>query len=258
LTFDAQYQSELVLDSVGRSPLHIVNEILAVVGRTINVCVKARSDHRTIMLRLIACAASATALFVSSALASDLRVAVTTPEGRPVADAVVTVQIPRRPTTRVEFAWPMRIAQERMEFNPFVLIAPAGATVSFPNLDPVRHHVYSFSPAGPFELRLYGRDESRSVTFRTAGVIAIGCNIHDNMSAFIYVVDTPFAAKTDAQGIATIRGLPAANATVRLWRPYSRAPDGLTERSLALPAGGQVQQEFQIGLRAPRDSGGHY
>jgi hypothetical protein len=152
----------------------------------------------------------------------------------------------------------MRIAQQHMEFDPFVLIAPAGATVSFPNLDPVRHHVYSFSPAGPFELRLYGRDETRSVPFRTAGVIAIGCNIHDNMSAFIYVVDTPFAAKTDAQGVVTIRGLPATSATVRLWHPYSRAPDGQTERNVVFPASGQVRQEFQISLRAPRDSGGHY
>lgn len=192
------------------------------------------------------------------AFASDLRVTVTTPDGRPVADAVVTVRGARAPAGPIRFPWPMRIAQESMEFDPFVLIAPAGATVAFPNLDPVRHHVYSFSPAGPFELRLYGRDETRSVRFRTAGVIAIGCNIHDNMSSFIYVVDTPFAARTNAQGIATIAGVPAGAVTVRLWHPYSRAPDGHTERAVTIPASGQAQEQFQIRLRAPRDAGGHY
>jgi plastocyanin len=197
-------------------------------------------------------------LLAPLAEAADLRVAVTGADGRPVADAVVTVRVARPPSGRIQFPWPMRIAQEHMEFDPFVLIAPTGATVAFPNLDPVRHHVYSFSPAGPFELRLYGRDESRSVAFRTAGVIAIGCNIHDNMSAFIYVVDTPYAAKTDAQGIATLRDLPAGAATLRIWHPYSRAPDGHTERAVTLPGSGQLAEQFQLRLRAPRDSGGHY
>jgi plastocyanin len=197
-------------------------------------------------------------VFVSQAFAADLRVIATTPEGRPVANAVVTVHVERRSPGRIEFPWPMRIAQQHMQFDPFVLIAPAGATVAFPNLDPVRHHAYSFSPAGPFELRLYGRDETRSVTFRTAGVIAIGCNIHDNMSAFIYVVDTPFAAKTDEQGALTISGLPAGPATLRLWHPYNRAPDGQVERAVVIPTNGASQQNFELRLRAPRDVGGHY
>ena len=89
-------------------------------------------------------------------------------------------------------------------------------------LDDVRHQVYSFSEAGPFELRLYGRDESRSVTFRNVGVISIGCNIHDGMSAFIYVVDTPFAVKTGADGAVTLNDIPNGAATLRVWHPYMR------------------------------------
>jgi len=205
----------------------------------------------------ILCALAAL-LLAPMAEATDLRVAVAGADGRPVADAVVTVRVARAPPGRIQFPWPMAIAQHHMEFDPFVLIAPAGATVAFPNLDPVRHHVYSFSPAGPFELRLYGRDESRSVAFRTAGVIAIGCNIHDNMSAFIYVVDTPYAAKTDAEGVATLRDLPPGAATLRVWHPYSRAPDGHTERAITLAQSGQASERFELRLRAPRDAGGHY
>ena len=70
-----------------------------------------------------------------------------------------------------------------------------------------------------FELQLYGRDESRTHTFATAGLAAIGCNIHDQMLAYIKVVDTPWAAKTPAGGDVTLRGVPAGAATLRVWHP---------------------------------------
>src|ERR1700719_842331 len=123
--------------------------------------------------------------------ASDLVVSVHTPQGKPVADAGVSLPAPRgRP---IHFAWPYRMAQHDMQFDPFVLVVPVGARVAFPNLDRVRHHVYSFSPTHPFELKLYGHDETRFVTFDKPGVVALGCNIHDQMVGFILVVDTPYA-----------------------------------------------------------------
>src|SRR5450631_1210691 len=117
------------------------------------------------------------------AVAGDVVIDVRTPQGKPVANAVVTVAAPH--TGPIRFAWPYRMAQHNMQFDPFVLIVPAGAEVAFPNLDSVRHHVYSFSPAHPFELKLYGRDETRLVRFDKPGVIAVGCNIHDSMVGFI-------------------------------------------------------------------------
>ena len=146
----------------------------------------------------------------------------------------------------------MRISQRDMRFDPFVLIAPAGSTVSFPNYDPVRHHVYSFSAPGPFELRLYGNDETRSVHFRNAGVIAIGCNIHDQMSAFIYVVNTPYAAKTDANGVAVIAEAPAGAGELKVWHPYLRTADNHMQRAVSLTRADQ-EQRFDVRLRAPPD-----
>lgn len=197
------------------------------------------------------------ALALQPALAGELRVTVTDADGRPVQDAVATVHFAQAPAAPVRFAWPMRIAQQNMQFSPFVLIAPAGANVAFPNLDDVRHQVYSFSQPGPFELRLYGRDESHSVQFRNVGVIAIGCNIHDGMSAFIYVVDTPYAMKTNAQGQAVIANVPAGTATLRVWHPYLRATDNRMERALAMPAGDRAES-FQVRLRAAPDHGHGY
>jgi plastocyanin len=172
--------------------------------------------------------------FASPCLAGQLRVRIVDEHNAPVVNAVATLTVATPPSGPIHFAWPMRIAQHNMQFDPFVLIAPAGATVAFPNLDGVRHQVYSFSPAGPFELRLYGHDESRSVQFRNVGVIAIGCNIHDQMSAFIYVTSTPFAAKSGADGVAAIADAPAGQAMLTIWHPYSRAANGAQQQSVVL------------------------
>ncbi|MGQ0531789.1 MAG: methylamine utilization protein [Caulobacteraceae bacterium] len=193
----------------------------------------------------------------TAAAAADLRVQVLDAGGRPVRDAVVTVHTQQRSAGPIRFVWPMRIAQRDMQFDPFVLIAPAGASVAFPNLDDVRHQVYSFSEAGPFELRLYGRDESRSVTFRNVGVISVGCNIHDRMSAFIYVVDTPFAAKTGADGNVTLSDIPQGAATVRVWHPYLRAPENRVDRQIVLRAENSAQR-FDVRLRPPPDQAHGY
>lgn len=189
-------------------------------------------------------------LIAQPALAADVRIRVTDASGQPVRDAVVTLHTSAGVAGPVRFPWPMRISQRDMQFDPFVLIAPAGASVAFPNYDAERHHVYSFSEPGPFELRLFGRNENRSVQFRNVGVIAVGCNIHDSMTAFIYVVDTPFAAKTGADGVAVLSGAPAGAATLRVWHPYQRAPNNTLQRELTVTAAGG-DQAFQIRLRAP-------
>lgn len=204
---------------------------------------------------VIACALA----IAAPAWAGDLSLNVKTAAGRPVADAVVMVRpqsgVPRGP---IRFAWPYRLAQQQMQFAPFVLIVPVGAQVSFPNLDNVRHHVYSFSQAKPFELKLYGRDENRTVTFDKAGVVAVGCNIHDAMVAFIRVVDTPFAAKSAATGEAVVRGLPAGPATVVVWHPYLKAPRNETVLNVVIPATGAARQSVTADLRAPPKRHGGY
>jgi hypothetical protein len=192
-------------------------------------------------------------ILFGTASAGELAVSLRTPQGQPVRDAVITVYPAHRQSgAPIEFPWPMRVEQRDLQFHPFVLIAPVGAEVAFPNFDNVRHHVYSFSPAGPFELRLYGRDETRSVRFNNAGIIAIGCNIHDQMVAYIAVIDTPFAAKTDASGAVRIAGLPAGRATMRIWHPYLRAPGNRIESAVAIAPEGVTSQTAQVQLQAPR------
>ncbi len=148
------------------------------------------------------------------------------PGGRPVAGAVVMIDSAvRDASVPIRFPWPYVVAQAKIAFDPHVLIVPVGASVAFPNRDQVRHHVYSFSKPKKFELKLYGREQARSVVFDKPGIVALGCNIHDSMSGFVVVVDTPFAMQTDATGHARIANVPAGAAHLRIWHPSIRAPN---------------------------------
>jgi plastocyanin len=183
----------------------------------------------------LAVAVSLLLLSCAAAQAADVGVQVRTADGEPVANAVVTITPASKGTPApAKFSWPLQIGQRELAFDPFVLIVPAGAQVAFPNFDTVSHHVYSFSSAKKFEIQLYGHDETRAVAFPTPGVVALGCNIHDKMSAFIYVTDSPYAAKTDARGNATIAGVPAGAATAEIWHPHATATGQRLQQALTV------------------------
>jgi len=196
--------------------------------------------------------AAVAVLLAAPALASDLTVAVTDDGGRPVADAVVIVAAPGpRPAPR-RFV----INQHNMQFAPEVMVVPLGSTVTFTNLDPFRHHVYSFSEAKKFELKLFGQGEQRPVTFDKAGLVAIGCNIHDQMQGFIHVVDTAFAECTDAHGRVTLHGLPPGQHALHVWHARLRAPGH--ELNLQVDTGADRTVPVQVKLRAPSPQMTHY
>lgn len=137
--------------------------------------------------------------------------------GAPVADAVVYATSPSARTPRP--AQTVVVAQENKQFVPFVTAVQVGAAISFPNRDSVRHHAYSFSPAKKFELPLYIGTPESPIVFDRAGIVTIGCNIHDWMAAYVCVVKTPFFAVTTADGRAQLRGLPGGAWRVEVWQP---------------------------------------
>src|SRR5690348_9594335 len=180
--------------------------------------------------------------------AARLTVRVVDANGRPVRDAVVTLRpagaAARAPRPGGHFV----VSQQNIQFHPFLTIVPVGADVSFPNLDNTKHHVYSFSPAKKFELKLFARDQSRTVHFDKPGVIALGCNIHDQMSAFIVVTDSAWTARTNAQGMVTFGDAPNAPGRVVVWHPYLRAPGGQLQQGVTAA---QRSAGFQVRLRPP-------
>jgi hypothetical protein len=180
-------------------------------------------------------------LCAASVHAGTVDIVVRGANGQPLADAVVMIDSPGRKDAASRFPGPYRMMQKDIQFSPRTLIVPVGASVSFPNMDKARHHVYSFSSINRFELKLYGREENRTVTFPKAGVAALGCNIHDAMSAYVVVVDTPFTEKTDASGRVSIPGVPAGRGTLRVWHANIRAAGQHSTQPLAIPVGAFAQ-----------------
>ncbi|WP_309645920.1 methylamine utilization protein [Phenylobacterium sp.] len=183
----------------------------------------------------------------SPAAAADLAVSIRDAAGRPVRDAVVTIKASGA-VAPIRFTWPYSVSQRSIQFDPFVLIVPVGSDVTFPNKDTVRHHVYSFSPVKKFELKLYGKEEARSVRFDKVGVVPLGCNIHDQMIAYVYVVDTPHAAKTGADGVAVLRGLPAAAHQMTVWHPLMKTTRNQVVKPVTVAAAG-AKTTLSVDLR---------
>ena len=183
-------------------------------------------------------AALPTALFmVCAAFCPDLHAAeiaalIKNQSGEPVADAVVVavpaegaIKPPAQPGQDI-------VDQINHQFVPRVKPVLVGTSVTFPNKDNVRHHVYSFSPTKKFELPLYSGTPAAPVVFDKPGVVVLGCNIHDWMVGYIYVSESPYFAKTGSDGKALLTDLPARAYTVRAWHPQMEG----TEEATRLPA----------------------
>lgn len=153
--------------------------------------------------------------------AAPLTVSVSDAAGRPLAQAVVYVLL-RGEAQSAAPGVAAQISQRERRFQPQVSVVQTGTAVAFPNFDTVRHHVYSFSPIRKFELKLYAGTPSVPVVFDRAGTAVLGCNIHDRMSAFVHVVDTPLFAQTGADGKATL-DVPVGEHRLRAW--HARLPD---------------------------------
>lgn len=171
-------------------------------------------------------AASAVILLLTSinaCWAAGIIATVTDGAGEPLPDAVVSV-VPKGNTRIAPLDRLASVTIDQLDetFVPTVVVIPRGGSVTFHNSDSTRHHIYSFSPIRQFEFVLKPRDYSPAVSFDVPGVAAIGCNIHDNMAAYVYVTDAPRAAVTDKEGRAVISDLPAGAFTATIWHPRLR------------------------------------
>ena len=174
-------------------------------------------------------------LCMGMAQAATVQVAVQTPSGQPVAQAVVYLESPQA-QRQVKPAPRLEMAQEHKRFIPEVLVVPVGSEVYFPNRDTVRHHVYSFSAPKKFELKLYSGTPADPVRFEQAGVVVLGCNIHDQMVGWIVVLDTPYYAQTNRNGQVQLDNVPAGAYRLRVWHPHLPVGASPTDQALTVTA----------------------
>jgi plastocyanin len=114
-------------------------------------------------------------------------------------------------------AQPAVMEQHRTQFVPHVLPILRGTTVRFPNTDRVRHNIFSPSPAKPFNFGIYYPGEEKQLRFDELGTVTLLCNIHEQMSAYILVLQNPYFARVGPDGRYSIDGVPDGRYSVALW-----------------------------------------
>lgn len=155
--------------------------------------------------------------------AQSLQVSVLDEKQQPVEFAVVYIKesLPKISDNSVV------IDQVDKEFIPYVTVVQRGSAINFPNNDEIRHQVYSFSKSKQFELPLYSGNPSSPVVFDKSGSVAMACNIHDWMKAYVYVVDTNKFTLSNKSGQAVLTNLAKGQYEVVVWHPKAKESEQL-------------------------------
>jgi plastocyanin len=158
----------------------------------------------------------------SPSIADTTTVSVHDREGKPVPDVAVYVERSAEPEAHAAPGTRAVMDQVDQRFVPHLLVVQTGTLVEFPNSDTIAHHVYSFSHPNHFKLPIYKGNAHAPVRFEDSGIVVLGCNIHDNMLAYIAVVDTPVFGKTGVDGAAHLDGEIRAGDRISIWSPRLR------------------------------------
>jgi len=184
-------------------------------------------------------------LTASCAQAVGVDVLLSDAAGKPLADAVVMLEpagarLPPKPMQGAQ------IVQHDLQFDPPVTVVTTGTAVMFPNQDTVKHHVYSYSPAKTFQIKLYAGVPHAPIVFDKPGVAVLGCNIHDGMIAWVVVSDTPLWARSAAGGHAKVADVPAGSYQLHVW--HASLAETTPPQLLPLVVGASdVDQHIRLG-----------
>lgn len=167
---------------------------------------------------------------------------ITTPENEILPGTVVAFE-PLQPGKTEARVMSGVMEQKDRHFAPHILAVQRGTKVTFPNLDDIKHHVYSFSDAKIFELQLYKGQQATPVEFDKYGIVELGCNVHDWMLGYIYVVDTPWFTQTTEQNNVTIE-LPDGDYRLKIW--HSRFKERDAQKITMVRINGDTTLSFEL------------
>jgi plastocyanin len=181
------------------------------------------------------------------AQAATLVIHVQTTDGNALSGAVLTARPLDTPAKRPAPVHAV-IDQVNRTFTPDLLVVPVGSTVAFPNSDSVSHQIYSFSPPKRFQLPLYRGKPYPPVLFDQIGVVTLGCNIHDEMLAYLLVTDAPYFGRSDSAGSWSAE-LGPGRYRVTIWHPRLHEEGAEVERELTV--GNDDRAELTVRLAKP-------
>jgi len=134
--------------------------------------------------------------------------------------------------------------QQNRRFAQDTVVIPAGSKVSFPNLDPIFHNVFSLSKPKSFDLGNYPKGQTRVVTFNEPGIVYVNCHLHPNMAATIVVTPNQWYAKADRDGRIALHNVPPGEYTAVAWHKAA----GFLKKQIQVQAGQTSRLEFLVPL----------
>lgn len=185
-------------------------------------------------------------IFISSAcIAEQANITVTDSKGKNLKDVVVFLE-PQFKQKNIPKPVDIIIDQRDKEFIPLVSAVQVGTAIRFPNNDKIRHHVYSFSKSKSFEIPLYKDVDPTPVMFDKAGVVPLGCNIHDWMNAYVFVSKTPYFSLTNKNGNASIKNLPQGKYQAKLYHPSMKNWEKQTGKTIQVSSAKTASLQMQL------------
>jgi len=148
-------------------------------------------------------------------------------------------------STAADSAHPQQIEQIDRRFSPDLLVVPVGTTVSFPNMDPIFHNIFSLSRPKSFDLGSYDKGDTRTVTFPKPGIVDIYCHLHPNMEATVVVAPTRWYARADRSGQYRIPDVPPGQYTVVAWHKSA----GFFRKPITIESGHGAVADFFIPIQ---------
>jgi plastocyanin len=109
------------------------------------------------------------------------------------------------------------LEQKDRRFASDIVVIPAGSTVSFPNMDPIFHNVFSLSKTKSFDLGFFPKGQTRTVSFPEPGIVFVNCHLHPNMAASIVVTPNAWAAQAGRDGRFALKDVPPGKYEVVAW-----------------------------------------
>lgn len=135
-----------------------------------------------------------------------------------------------------------QIQQLDRRFVPDMVVVPVGSSVSFPNMDPIFHNIYSLSKPRSFDLGSYDKGETRKVTFSKPGIVEIYCHLHPNMAATVVVTPNRWYARPDINGQYRIPNVPPGKYAVVAWHKTG----GFFRKTVVIEDGRDAAADFFI------------
>lgn len=158
-------------------------------------------------------------LLSSQVLANYTTVTVLDPKLAAIGGVVVYLSPLDKSSVNSHTTQTLIISQNNKKFTPYITVLQKGQKIKFKNQDDVTHHIYSVSGQNRFDFKVKAGEHKDNINISTAGEIAMGCNIHDWMSGYVLVVDTPYFNKTTSSGISNFDNIPSGNYKLTIWHP---------------------------------------